>query len=272
MKPAAFGYVRAASVEDAIGHLVAGGGDAIALAGGQSLVPMMNLRLARPEILVDIGGLAELRAAAPDGDALRIGALVTHAAIEDGGVEDATGGFMKHVAGTIAYRAVRNAGTIGGSLAHADPAADWPAALLALGAEVELTGPRGARRVAIDDFLVGPFETARAADELLTAVIVPRHAAGTRWAYVKVNRKAGEFAEALGIAIREPERGLRVVVGATPTRPVLIDVKDAADGSVPSTERLREIVAAAAPGLAGHALARQAAAVGRAWGQVAADG
>ena len=132
MKPAPFEYARPQTVGEAV-RLLAATPDAKVLAGGQTLGPMLNLRLAQPAVLVDIGRIPELAAVTEDRDAITIGATVTHAAIEDGRISDPTGGFLAQVARGIAYRAVRTRGTIGGSLAHADPAADWLSALTGSG-------------------------------------------------------------------------------------------------------------------------------------------
>ena len=149
MKPVAFDYARPASGRRRRCGLLAGNADAKVLAGGQTLGPMLNLRLAQPALLVDITRIPELAARHEDGDAITIGATVTHAAIEDGRVPDPTGGFLARVARGIAYRAVRTRGTIGGSLAHADPAADWLACLAALGRRgCRSRVPHGSRRVA----------------------------------------------------------------------------------------------------------------------------
>src|SRR5271166_2074899 len=146
MKAAAFEHTRPASLVDAIA-LLAGETGARVLAGGQSLGPMLNLRLAQPRLLVQVNRLRELSGVAADADAVTIGAAATHAAIADGLVPDIGGGVLAGVAEGIAYRAVRNRGTIGGSLCHADPAADWVTVLTALGATVVLRGPNGARVV-----------------------------------------------------------------------------------------------------------------------------
>ena len=259
MKAAAFAYVRAGSTAEAV-RALAQGGDAAVLAGGQSLGAMMNLRLARPDTLVDIGRIAALRSAEAGPDGVRYGALVTHAAVEDGRVPDPAAGMMAHVARGIAWRAVRNMGTLCGSLAHADPAADWPAALLALGATVHLDGPSGRRELALDGFLSEAFETARAPDELVTGVTVPRLPEGARWRHAKTCRKLGEFAGALCAVVAAPGRAPRVVIGATQSRPILLPraAEALARGTAPDRDALREEIAAAAPGLAPHALRRQA--------------
>ncbi|MGH6814515.1 MAG: FAD binding domain-containing protein, partial [Hyphomicrobiaceae bacterium] len=134
MKPAAFDYARPATVEEAVAMLAATPGAKV-LAGGQTLGPMLNLRLVQPAVLIDIARIAELADVEEDAGSVTLGATVTHAAIEDRRVKDPTGGFLAEVARGIAYRAVRTRGTVGGSLAHADPAADWLSCLTALGAE-----------------------------------------------------------------------------------------------------------------------------------------
>jgi len=158
MKPAPFSYERPRDLDAALSMLAASSGSAKIIAGGQSLGPMLNLRLVQPELIVDISGLAELKQAGLSGGELVLGALVTHADIEDGRTADVTRGAMRGVAANIAYRAVRNRGTIGGSLSHADPAADWVSALAALGARVTLRSLAGARSMAIEAFVVGALE------------------------------------------------------------------------------------------------------------------
>jgi carbon-monoxide dehydrogenase medium subunit len=193
------------------------------LAGGQSLGPMLNLRLAQPDLLVDITAVPELLRIETDGDGLLIGACVTHADIEDGRVPDPTGGALPAVAGAIAYRAVRNRGTIGGSLAHADPAADWISALAALGADAVVRGRAGQRRLPVEQFMAGVFEPALESDELLEAIRVPRLSPGRRWGFYKFCRKAGEFAHAIGAVLFDPERTVcRAVIGATESTPIVV--------------------------------------------------
>src|ERR1700720_3425635 len=159
MKPVAFDYERPTSMDVAIKLL----GDASlfckVLAGSQSLGPMLNLRLAQPDLLVDITSIPELAAVTNARDHIEIGACVTHADVEDGRVPDASNGLLPYVAGMIAYRAVRNRGTIGGSLAHADPAADWISVLPLIGADILIAGRNGARSVAAADLVVSSFTT-----------------------------------------------------------------------------------------------------------------
>ena len=215
MKPIAFNYERAASVEDAINLLSEQNVFAKVLAGSQSLGPMLNLRIAQPELLIDITSIRGLAEAASTADHVDLGACITHADIEDGRVPDASNGLLPHVAGTIAYRAVRNRGTIGGSLAHGDPAADWVSLFPLLDAEVIVSSRRGKRTVPAAGLLVSSFTTALAQDELIEAVRVPKLSDRARWGVHKINQKAGEFAHALAGVLHDPERGrFRAVIGA----------------------------------------------------------
>ena len=207
MKPVAFDYAR-----PAIGRRGAAdaGGNAGAkvLAGGQTLGPMLNLRLAQPALLVDITRIPELAAVSEDADAITIGAIVTHAAIEDGRVPDPTGGFLARVARGIAYRAVRTRGTIGGSLAHADPAADWLSCLTALGAQVLIAGAGGNRRVPLAASCAAPWRRSWLPTSCSSASRVPRFSREARFGFHKICRKTGEFADAIGVAVHDPERDM----------------------------------------------------------------
>ena len=226
MKPVAFAFAAAADAAGARRHLAEEG--AKLMAGGQSLGPMLNLRLVRPVRVVDISGTGDLREAREEADAVVYGAAVTHAEIEDGAVPDATPGWLPAIARRIAYRAVRNRGTIGGSLVHADPAADWLVTLTALGAAMELVGPDGTRRLPLQDFVEGPFTTALAPGEIVTGVRVPRRAAGARWGYYKFQQKVGEFAQASAAVLVDPVRGeRRIVVGAVEGKPLRLADPDA---------------------------------------------
>lgn len=223
MKPAPFDYVRPADLAGALAALAQAGGAGRPLAGGQSLGPMLNLRLARPALLVDLRRIEELRQVDDRGESLAFGAMTTHAAFEDAAVPDPANGMMRTVAADIAYRAVRTRGTVGGSLAHADPAADWPTALTALGASVRVAGPGGAvADMPIDRFLTGAFATALAEGAILAAVAVPKLSPRARWGYYKICRKPGEFAEAIAAVVVDPARGWRAVVmgaaGGAPLR------------------------------------------------------
>jgi carbon-monoxide dehydrogenase medium subunit len=223
MKPARFDYERPVDLAGVLALIGRDDVEVKLLAGGQSLGPMLNLRLAQPELLVDITHLPDLKRVETTDGFVTIGACVTHAAIEDGQVPDATNGMLRAVAGGIAYRAVRNRGTIGGSLAHADPAADWPSALAALGAEALVVGPDGKRTVPVAALMTGMFMTTLAPAELIEAVRVPLLSREARWGYYKLTRKAGEFAHAIGAVVRDPARNLmRAVIGATGSAPIVI--------------------------------------------------
>lgn len=213
MKAAAFEYLRAQDVPGAVKALAGAAGQAKALGGGQSLGPMLNLRLVRPKLLVDVSRLAAMRAIEDRGAAWRIGGAVTHSAIEDAKLTGCE--VLSEVARGIAYRTIRNRGTIGGSMAHADPAADWPLALPVLGATCVICGPAGERRVPAADFMQGAFSTVLAEDELVVAFEVPKLSAGARWGYWKFCRKTGEFPEASAALLLDRERSIaQLWVGA----------------------------------------------------------
>jgi carbon-monoxide dehydrogenase medium subunit len=250
MKAAAFGYACPASIAEAIGLLAAGEGDARIIAGGQSLGPMLNLRLAQPATLVDIRRIAELRAVRVDRHAVVLGAGVTHAEIEDGAAP--TVPWLAEVARGIAFRPVRNRGTIGGSLAHADPAADWPTALMALGATVQIASAAGIRSCPLDAFFTGAYATTVEPDELVQSVRVPIPSQDARFGFYKFCRRLGEFAEASAAACVDPARGgLRIVIGALDGAPALLGplcAVDAGSGTPRFADAaIRNAVAAAAP-------------------------
>jgi carbon-monoxide dehydrogenase medium subunit len=250
MKAAPFAYERPLTVNAAVALMAETSGAAKIMAGGQSLGPMLNLRLVQPELIVDITGLAKLKQAERDGDELVIGACVTHGDIEDGRIADVTRGAMQRVAAGIAYRAVRNRGTIGGSLSHADPAADWVSALPALGAKVRLRNPKGCRDLPIEDFMTGALETALDANELVESVRIPERRASAHWAYVKACRKPGEFAHAIAAVLIDPEAATgRVVIGAIEAPPIVL--RDAAPlfGGKITGNFKKEFVASAAAAL-----------------------
>ncbi|MEI2417068.1 FAD binding domain-containing protein [Orrella sp. JC864] len=223
MKSAPFDYTRAAQGSEAIARLSGSQGLGKPVAGGQSLGPMMNMRLAQPALLVDVRGVPELLHCEDTGEAVVLGAAVTHAAIEDGRVPDATRGLMAHVAQGIAYRAVRTRGTLGGSLAHADPAADWINVMPLLDARCIVAGPAGRREIACAAWMLGTFTTGLGEDEILVSVRIPKLSARARWSYYKFNRKPGEFAEAISAFLDDPARGVcRAVIGALDGPPHLV--------------------------------------------------
>lgn len=223
MKPVNFAYERPRHLPEAIDLLADESVHAKILAGGQSLGPMLNMRLVQPELIIDITALDELKRVDRQKDHQVIGACVTHADIEDGRVPDVTNGAMRAVAAGIAYRAVRNRGTIGGSLSNADPSADWVSALAALGAEAIVRGAGGTRTMPVEDYVTGALETALQADEVLEAVRVPVLTPAARWGYYKVSRKTGEYAHAIGAVMLDRARNVfRAVIGATERKPLVL--------------------------------------------------
>ena len=200
MKSAPFRYEAPEELGAAIELLAEHGDEAKVLAGGQSLVPLLNLRLATPSVVVDIGRLWELADHREGAGHAHWGALVRHADVEDGIVADPTGGLLRRVAGGIGYRAIRNAGTVGGSLAHADAAGEWCTVLPALDATATVASVRGTRQIRCRELLAGFFTTILEPDELIIGVDVP---AGNGWraGYRKFARKAGEFAESIALAL-----------------------------------------------------------------------
>lgn len=200
MFPSAFEYKAPTTLAEAVELLKQHGFDAKLLAGGQSLLPMMKLRVAAPPVLIDINGIDELRGWREEGGFLRIGALTRHSELEHAGELRARYPLLAETAVWIADPQVRNRGTICGSLAHADPASDWGAAMLALHAQVEATGPKGKRLISIDDFFEDTFTPALQEDEIATAVLVPTPKGRTAGRYLKIERKAGDFAIA-GLAV-----------------------------------------------------------------------
>jgi aerobic carbon-monoxide dehydrogenase medium subunit len=234
MKAATFSYDRPTDVKTALALMAKADGTAKIIAGGQSLGPMLNLRLVEPDLIIDISGISELKWAERRGDELVIGACVTHGDIEDGRIPDVTRGAMQRVASAIAYRAVRNRGTIGGSLSHADPSADWVSALSALGARVTLRSVAGARDLLIEEFVTGALESALRPGEIVEAVRVPAMTPSARWGYVKACRKIGEFAHAIAAVLIDPEQATaRAVIGALDGAPVVLgDAAALFDGRV----------------------------------------
>ena len=223
MKAPAVDYMRPRTLTEAVDLLAHASVEARVIAGGQSLLAMMNLRLASPGLLIDIARLPELLTVADDADAVTLGACVTHAAIEDGRVADPSHGLMRRIAATLGYRAIRTRGTIGGSLALSDPAAEWPAVLAALDAEVILYGSSGRRSLKCSEFTTGIFQTKLADNEIIERARVPKLSADARCGYVKLCRKSGEFANALAVVVADPRRGYwRVVCGAANGAPLVL--------------------------------------------------
>jgi carbon-monoxide dehydrogenase medium subunit len=223
VKPFSFDYERPRDLREAATLLAQGGDGARVVAGGQSLGPMLNLRLTRPSLLVDVTRIPEMTGVETAADAITIGACVTHAAIEDRRLPDIGQQVLSRIAGGIAYRAVRNRGTMGGSLAHADPAADWVTSLTALDASVITYRADGGRAIPLDGFFTAGFVTVLKPGEIVQAIRIPRLSAAARWGWYKITRKPGEFASAIGAVLTDPARNLRrAVIGATGGPPVLL--------------------------------------------------
>jgi aerobic carbon-monoxide dehydrogenase medium subunit len=241
MIPAQFDYQRAGSVDEAIELLASHGDDAKLLAGGHSLLPLMKLRLAQPTMLVDIGRIGDLSFIEDGGGTVRIGALTRHHDVASSDLVREQVPLVAEVAGQIGDPQVRHRGTIGGSLAHGDPASDLPAVLLALRGTLVARGPGGEREIAADDFFTGFLETALAPDEVLTEIRVPA-VPGVGWAFEKFNRRAQDWAiVAVAAALTNgsggPGVGL-VNMGSTPLRAA--GVEDALrSGSAPADAAAR---------------------------------
>jgi carbon-monoxide dehydrogenase medium subunit len=219
MIPAAFDYVRAESADHAVSLLTEHGDESKLLAGGHSLLPLMKLRLAQPAVLIDVGRLTELSYIRDAGDHIAIGALTRHQDLERSDVLGAAAPLLRHAAGQVGDPQVRHRGTIGGSIAHGDPASDLPSVLLATRATLVAQGPSGTREIAVDDFFTGFLETALAADELLTEIRVPK-AVGAGWSFQKFNRRAQDWA-IVGVAClrNNGSTGIGLVnMGSTPIR------------------------------------------------------
>lgn len=265
MKASAFEFARPATVQDVTVILAESGGDARVLAGGQSLVPMLNLRLARPSVIVDISRLDDLKRVEVSETEIVIGALVTHATLEFSQETGPTFDILRKVAAGIAYRGVRNRGTIGGSMAHADPAADWLSCLTSLDARLSIAGPSGTRQVPVSEFILSSFTTSLQTSELLTHIHLPRLSANAQWGYYKHNRKVGEFAEAIGSFVRDDARGIRrVVAGALSSPPVLLFAGEGGWPRATDIATLRAEVQRAVPAVEGAHIHFHAAAVMRA--------
>jgi len=253
MIPAKFDYVRPRSLDEAVQALAGGGDDAKVIAGGQSLLPLLRLRLASPDLLVDLAGLEELRGVADAGDALLIGARTTHYQVINDPLVAAHCGLLAEAARTVADPAVRHRGTLGGSLAHADPAGDLPAVALALDAILVASGPGGEREIAAADFFVDYLTSSLHPDEILTAVRVPKLGPGWGYRYEKFHRTAQAWAT-VGVAalvrrsngsVAEARIGL-TNMGSTPLRATAAE--SAAAGAQASRDALRAAAASADEG------------------------
>jgi aerobic carbon-monoxide dehydrogenase medium subunit len=232
MIPAAFEYVRAGSAEEAVAALGERGEDAKLLAGGMSLLPLMKLRLATPAVLVDVGRLGELSYVRDGGDHIAIGALTRHRDLETNDLLAQQCGVLQSVASEVGDNQVRHRGTIGGSVAHGDPASDLPAALLALDGTFVVRGPGGERTIPAGEFFQGFLETALAPDELLTEIRVPKMP-GAGFSYQKFQRRAQDWAIVGALAIRNGDARVALVnMGDTPLRAAAVERELAAGASV----------------------------------------
>ena len=231
MIPAAFEYVRADSAEAALAALAEHGDDAKLLAGGMSLLPLMKLRLATPTVLVDVGRLRDLSYVRDGGDHVAIGALTRHRDLETSALLAEACPALRGVAAEVGDNQVRHRGTLGGSVAHGDPASDLPAALLALDATFVVRGPGGERTISADGFFQGFLETALAPDELLTEIRVPKATGG--WDYQKFNRRAQDWAIVGALVVRNGSTRVALVnMGGTPLRARAVEEALAGGASV----------------------------------------
>lgn len=249
MKAAAFDYVKPRSLDQVLSLLQEHGDDARLLAGGQTLMATLNMRLSEPRLVIDITGIAALRGISVQGNVLRIGALATHSEIEHSPLVARHAPLLKAAAPHIAHRAIRNSGTWGGSIAYADPAAEWPTCLLALGGTVVARGPNGERRIAADDFFQGLYATALEPDEVLVASELPLAGADHWFGFQELARRHGDYAIVGMAATARRDGGLlrdvRVVllgVDATPVRAAAAEA--VLEGAAPDAARVAQAVQA----------------------------
>ena len=250
MKPPPFAYVAATSVAEAVAALAAHDGEAKVIAGGQSLVPMLNFRLLAPSALVDINGIAELDFVEPTADGgLRIGALTRHYTMLTSPEVAAAFPVVSEAMRHVAHLAIRNRGTIGGSLSHADPAAELPMMAVLLDATLTLAGPNGERDLAAADFFDGALTTVLAEDELLTTITLPPLPDGHGWGFHEFAQRAGDFALAAAAAVLTIDDGkaanVRLAVMGVDENPARITAAEAAlDGQAVTDEAIAAAVAA----------------------------
>jgi carbon-monoxide dehydrogenase medium subunit len=251
--PAKFDYVRPGTLDEAVAALAGGGDDAKVIAGGQSLLPLLRLRLAYPDLLIDLGGLEELRGVTDAGDALVIGARTTHYQLVHDPLVAEHAGLLAQATATVADPAIRHRGTLGGALAHADPAGDLPAVILALDATMTARGPGGERQIAAADFFTDYLTSSLAPDEILTAIRIPKLGPGWGYRYEKFHRTAQSWAT-VGVAalvrradgsVAEARIGL-TNMGTTPLRATAAE--QAASGAQASRDALRAAAARADEG------------------------
>lgn len=251
MKPPPFAYKRAATVAEALEALATGGDEAKLLAGGQSLIAMMNLRLVQPALLIDINRLSELDYIERHNGTLSIGALTRQTTLEESDVVRQACPLMAAALPHIAHKPIRNRGTLGGSLAHNDPTAELPAVALACDAQMVVSGASGERTLAAADFFTGYLETALAADEILTAIHVPATAVGTGTSFLEISPRKGDYALVGVAAMLRVENGrcagVRIVcLGAGDTARRMQTAESTLDGEAPTEDAFRAAAEAAA--------------------------
>jgi carbon-monoxide dehydrogenase medium subunit len=227
MKAPDFNYLRPSSLEAAIAMLAEHDGDAMPLAGGQSLMPMMNFRVAAPSALIDLADLPELTGISREGDTLRIGAMTRYATLMRDPLVQSVAPLIGMALPHVAHDAIRNRGTIGGSLALADPAAELPAVMLALDATIEVQGPDGSRRIRADDFFLGTYETALAVGELITSVLVPAATPEQSFGFHELTQRHGDYALA-GVAIARTKGAYRCAFFGVADRALRVPALEAA--------------------------------------------
>jgi len=250
MKSAAFDYVKPKALQEALSLLEQGGDDARLIAGGQTLLATLNMRLSEPTVLIDITDVAELKGISVVGDSLRIGALVTHTEIEDSELVAKHAPLLKAAAPHIAHRAIRNLGTWGGSLAYGDPAAEWPACSLTLQATMIIHGPAGERRISAKDFFIDLYTTSLEPDEILVATEIPLAGKNEVFYFHELARRHGDYAVA-GLAAVAQKQGDVLTncaftffsVGATPV--MATEAQDLVNGQKLNDELIAKAVAEA---------------------------
>ncbi len=250
MIPGEFNYHAPTSLEEAISLLTEHGDDAKILAGGQSLIPAMRFRLSMPEVLIDINNIDGLEYIREDNGHLSIGSMTREATLDEANIVNDKYHLLADTAVVIADPLVRNMATIGGNLVHSDPANDQPATMLAYGAEVVAIGPTGTRTISIDDFFTDLFENALAEDEILTEIRIPTPQAGSGGAYIKIERKVGDFAIS-AVAVQLTMDGNTCIaarIGLTNVNPVPMRAKNAEQALIGQTitDDVLETVGAAA--------------------------
>jgi carbon-monoxide dehydrogenase medium subunit len=250
MKAAAFDYVKPKALSDALSLLVEGGDDARLIAGGQTLLATINMRLSEPSILIDITDVAELKGMSVVGDKLRIGALVTHTEIEDSDLVAKHAPLLKAAAPHIAHRAIRNLGTWGGSLAYGDPAAEWPACSLTLQATMVIHGPSGERKISAKDFFIDLYTTSLEPDEILVATEIPLATANQVFYFHELARRHGDYAVAGLAAVAEKQGSVLnncvltfFSVSSTPV--MAVAAQDVVNGQVMNDQVIAKAVEAA---------------------------